>query len=287
MSKQTQGSIRAARAFIFAEAGSPRLRPLTEHLPTSLLPVGGIPLLDRQIQALLKSGVLDITVVGGYRAAQVEQACRFYSAVGFRFNPRFSRIEPKLNALRASGPLGKEPVLLICGSLVLDRPLLETVLNAEPNAVLHADRRPLGMYHLLPDTAQDLQEAGEEALANGGADRDLFEFVEAFLAGTKHSQVQPETPCARLRSMEDLARALKTHPVTPQMPATAARRKTPRPVAPPAVVLVDGGKGEDAPSPPRPGREVVPEPLSGPFEAPSGADEGEPLSHPLLKVFHR
>ena len=76
MSKPTQGSNKAVRAFIFAEAGSPRLRPLTEHLPTSLLPVGGIPLLDRQIQALLKCGVMDITVVGGYRAAQVEQACR-------------------------------------------------------------------------------------------------------------------------------------------------------------------------------------------------------------------
>jgi hypothetical protein len=273
MPKETQGSSTAVRAFIFAEAGSPRLRPLTEHLPTSLLPVGGIPLLDRQIQALLKCDVRDITVVGGYRAAQVEQACRFYSAVGFRFNPRFSRLEPRLNALRASGPLGKDSVLLICGSLFLDRPLLGPVLASKPNAVLVAERKPIGLYHLLPDTAQALQEAGEEALANGGAERDLFEFIEDFMDGMKHTRLQPECPWARLRSMEDLAQALKSHPVPPQMPAAARPkpgRGVPPPPSPPPLALLNGRK---APEPP------------GHLEGPGGEVEG--LSHPLLKVFPR
>lgn len=280
MSKASQDSNKAPRAFIFAEAGSPRLRPLTEHLPTSLLPVGGIPVLDRQIQALLKSGVMDITVVGGYRAAQVEQACRFYSAVGFRFNPRFSRIEPKLNALRASGPLGKEPVLLICGSLVLDRNLMNSVSTAKPNAAILADRKPLGLYHLLPDTAQALQEAGEEALTGGGADRDLFDFVEDFLAGAKHARVEYDAPCVRLRSMEDLARALKTHPASPGLPASARPKSTP-PAARPAIALVNGRDAVDA------APEPLPEPVAGPFEDPPGAEDGEPVSPPMLKVFHR
>ena len=110
MSKK--GTSKTTRTFIFARGGEPRGFALsTEHLPTSLVPVGGTPLLDRQIQALLHLGIEDITVVGGYRAAQVEQACRPYSAVAFRYNPRFSRSEPGLSALRACGPLGQDPVL--------------------------------------------------------------------------------------------------------------------------------------------------------------------------------
>ena len=211
MSKK--GTSKTIRAFIFAEGGDPRLRPLTDHLPTSLVPVGGTPLLDRQIQALLHLGITDITVVGGYRAAQVEQACRPYSAVAFRYNPRFSRSEPGLSALRACGPMGQDPVLFLRGDLLPGEEALRSVLEGTKSAHLVSKEIPVGLYRLTTSLAKSFHEAGEALLAEGDSDRELFAFLDEHVAREGSRQVSVTGAfCARLDSMEALARALKAHP---------------------------------------------------------------------------
>jgi choline kinase len=199
------------RALIFAEGGSSGLRPLTDHLPTGLVPVGGTPILDRQIQLLLRNNIQDIVVIGGYRAAQVEQACRFYEGVHFRYNPHFSREEPHLAALAAAGPVEGKSLLLIPGDLVFDEELLSALLKGKSNSTaINTRGKSIGLYRLASESARTVVEAGDQAMSAGGSTRDLFGFLETSL--TKVNEIPTrEFAWARVTTMEDLAKALKAH----------------------------------------------------------------------------
>lgn len=61
------------RAIIVATGRAPRLLPLTKDTPTSLLPVGGKPILARQAECLRAAGIDDIWVVAGPHTDQVEE----------------------------------------------------------------------------------------------------------------------------------------------------------------------------------------------------------------------
>jgi hypothetical protein len=199
------------RALIFAEGGSSGLRPLTDHLPTGLVPVGGTPILDRQIQLLLRNNIQDIVVIGGYRAAQVEQACRFYEGVHFRYNPHFSREEPHVAALAAAGPGEGKSLLLIPGDLVFDDELLAALVKGKASSTAVNGRgKSIGFYRLSSEVARTVVEASDQALSNGGGTRDLFGFLEASLNKVNGIPIE-NFPCARVTTMEDLAKALKTH----------------------------------------------------------------------------
>jgi histidinol-phosphate/aromatic aminotransferase/cobyric acid decarboxylase-like protein/choline kinase len=60
------------RAIILAAGLGRRMMPLTEHVHKTLLTVGGQPIIDRLICGLRESGIVRITIVTGYRAAELE-----------------------------------------------------------------------------------------------------------------------------------------------------------------------------------------------------------------------
>jgi len=198
-------------AVILAEGGNRQLRPLTEHLPTCLVPVGGTPILDHQVQALHREGIQHITVVGGFRGALVAQACRHYPGVIYGFNPDFCREAPAASALRAIHLLPKEPILLLRGDLLFDPAILQDVLRQPKEArVVDARGRGAGMARLSPGTALALV----EALGSGDISpaADLFEELEDRLVAGKTTRVEVgNRPWAQVESMTDLARALKAH----------------------------------------------------------------------------
>ena len=197
------------QAVVFAEGGSLRLRPLTEHLPTCLVPVGGTPILDQQLQALLRMGFRSITVVGGYRAIQVEQACRAYAGIRFCVNPRFSRGEPHRSSLLAAALDPEKDCLLVRGDLVFEDGLINDLL--EPDScdahVVGVSGRGLGIYRLTSVTLQCLLEAAGSVPA--GAQNELFPWIDSMIASASHAVPVGSRAWARVATMEDLARALK------------------------------------------------------------------------------
>jgi len=60
------------KAVVLAAGEGKRLRPLTADRPKCLVELGGRSLLERQVSVLRAAGISDITVVGGYRADQLE-----------------------------------------------------------------------------------------------------------------------------------------------------------------------------------------------------------------------
>ncbi len=62
------------RALILAAGRGERMRPLTDHTPKPLLPVGGKALIVWQIEALARAGVRELVVNLGWLGGQLEQA---------------------------------------------------------------------------------------------------------------------------------------------------------------------------------------------------------------------
>ncbi|MGH3469645.1 MAG: nucleotidyltransferase family protein, partial [Thermocrispum sp.] len=61
------------KAFLLAAGLGTRLRPLTDHRPKCLLPVGGRPMLDIWLDALAKAGVDEVLVNLHHHARQVQR----------------------------------------------------------------------------------------------------------------------------------------------------------------------------------------------------------------------
>jgi len=61
------------KAIILAAGVGSRLRPLTDDLPKCLLEVGGLTLIDRQVQTLARCGVTDVIAVVGYRSDRMRK----------------------------------------------------------------------------------------------------------------------------------------------------------------------------------------------------------------------
>ena len=62
------------KALILAAGLGTRLAPITNDRPKSLVPVNGTPILMKQIENLKKNGIMDITIVSGYKADVLEKA---------------------------------------------------------------------------------------------------------------------------------------------------------------------------------------------------------------------
>jgi MurNAc alpha-1-phosphate uridylyltransferase len=69
---------------IFAAGRGDRMRPLTDHTPKPLLPVGGKPLIVWQIERLAAAGVHDIVINHAWLGDRIEAALGDGSAWGVR-----------------------------------------------------------------------------------------------------------------------------------------------------------------------------------------------------------
>ncbi|CDL00644.1 conserved protein of unknown function [Magnetospirillum gryphiswaldense MSR-1 v2] len=62
-------------AVILAAGSGSRLRPYTDDRPKSMVELGGMSLIERQVSTLRAAGIEDITMVVGYRAEAFDQLC--------------------------------------------------------------------------------------------------------------------------------------------------------------------------------------------------------------------
>lgn len=75
-------------AIILAAGMGTRLRPLTNEIPKCLVPVNGVPMVERQIQFLHEVGIRDIVLVSGYKAEKLEYLQAKYH-VGIVYNEKY------------------------------------------------------------------------------------------------------------------------------------------------------------------------------------------------------
>jgi MurNAc alpha-1-phosphate uridylyltransferase len=107
---------------ILAAGRGERMRPLTDHTPKPLLPVGGKPLIFWHIERLAQAGINDIIINHAHLGAQIESAL----GEGLRFGVNI-HYSAEGNALETAGGiafalplLGQQPFAVINGDIWCD-----------------------------------------------------------------------------------------------------------------------------------------------------------------------
>jgi len=121
------------RTVILAAGEGTRLRPLTDHLPKTLVPLGGQPLLARQTAVLHRAGITDISIVAGYCAEALEG-----SGARLFHNPHYATTN-MVASLHCAKPLfdGTDDVVVAYGDIVYEPRVLARLLATDaPIAVV-------------------------------------------------------------------------------------------------------------------------------------------------------
>ena len=124
------------KAIILAAGVGSRLRPLTDSTPKCLVPVGGRPVLERQIAALQSAGVDRVTVVAGYRAPQVMEFCRqFGNVVSVVVNSAYDRTNNMVSLRLALRGREQESALICNGDVVFDPGIVQSMVERGDNLI--------------------------------------------------------------------------------------------------------------------------------------------------------
>ena len=117
---------------ILAAGVGSRLRPLTDDVPKCLVPVAGIPILQRQIEALYACSINRIIVVAGYKSNQVVNLCQNYpDIVEVLVKHSYSSTNNMYSFYMVAQNLGEASVLLCNGDVVFDRDIISSLLKSD------------------------------------------------------------------------------------------------------------------------------------------------------------
>ncbi|MDE1861891.1 MAG: nucleotidyltransferase family protein [Thaumarchaeota archaeon] len=149
------------KAVILSGGMGKRLKPLTDYLPKSLVPVDSVPIIEWQIRYFKKFGVDEIIVCAGYRA---EQIISFFEAKDFGVGLGFSVEREALGtggAIRhARRLIGQEDFFVINGDVITNLDLKRMAKNKNSMAVIPL-RTNFGVVHLKEGKVEKFEEKPE------------------------------------------------------------------------------------------------------------------------------
>jgi len=125
------------KALILASGTGRRLRPLTDHVPKSLIKIGDKTILDYQMESLTGHGVSKIIITTGpFEEKLISHVQGNYPAeVTFVNNPRYE-VTNYIYTLWLTKSLVDEDVILLHGDLLFDSILIGKLIEAEGNRAL-------------------------------------------------------------------------------------------------------------------------------------------------------
>jgi choline kinase len=149
------------RAVILAAGAGTRLKHLTKERPKCLVPLGGRPLLDHQLQALRGVGIDDIVIVVGFEAEQVRRHCG--TDVTYVVNQEWETTNSIFSFyLAAEWIQGPRTLLLNC-DILFDGRLLSRLVETETSviAVDSQAERLAGEMNVITDAENVVQAIGK------------------------------------------------------------------------------------------------------------------------------
>lgn len=153
------------RAMILAAGRGERMRPLTDHTPKSLLPVGGRPLIEWHLDKLARAGCREVVINHAWLGEQIE--ARLGGGERFGLSIRYSA---EGEALETAGGIAKAlPLLGDAPFLVVNA----DIFTAAEYAGLLARTPPLAegsLAHLVLVSNPEHHPRGDFALASGRVD---------------------------------------------------------------------------------------------------------------------
>lgn len=146
-------------AVILAAGIASRLRPLTDALPKSLLPVGGKPLLQRSLEALSHAGIDRCVIVTGYLREMIEDFVTTLHPpmdVEFIHNPAFAETNNNYSLWLTRPVVRGEDIVLLDADIVFHRNILTRLLSsAHTDALIIRTTGSLGHEEIKCDLDND------------------------------------------------------------------------------------------------------------------------------------
>lgn len=144
-------------AIILAAGVGSRLRPLTDHLPKCLVPLGDETLLGRMVRLLAAHGATELVVATGYRDAQVRAALADGPLPArFAHCPDHATTQNVVSLHRALALVGPgRDVVKLDGDVALDGGLLARLCAADHDAAALVDGDALPPAEAMKVTARD------------------------------------------------------------------------------------------------------------------------------------
>ncbi len=121
------------RAVILTAGEGTRMRPLTLTRPKTMLPVGGKPLLEYNVEALKDAGIKNITMVVGYQKESVQKHFKDGSDLGVKIN--YVTQEERLGTAHAIGQVADtmekddDAIIVTNGDILLGNKLIKSLIN--------------------------------------------------------------------------------------------------------------------------------------------------------------
>jgi len=147
------------QAVILAGGKGTRLKPITDYVPKSLVPLNNIPIIEWQIRYLKKFGVRDFVICSGYKTDQLENYLAHKQNFGCKI--KYSTEKKPLG----TGGAIKNAAKLIRGKsfLVLNGDVITTIdvrkLFKKPNSIALVElRTKFGTVDLSGDVIVDFRE---------------------------------------------------------------------------------------------------------------------------------
>jgi N-acetyl-alpha-D-muramate 1-phosphate uridylyltransferase len=154
------------RAMILAAGRGERMRPLTDHTPKSLLPVGGKPLIEWHLDKLAGAGCRDVVINHAWLGEQIE--ARIGDGTRFGLSVRYSAegeaLETAGGVAKALALLGEAPFLVVnadiftsvdYAALLTRRPALAESTLAHLVLVSNPEHNPRGDFSLVSGRVGD------------------------------------------------------------------------------------------------------------------------------------
>ena len=186
------------RAVILTAGEGTRMRPLTLTRPKTMLPVGGKPLLEYNVEALRDAGIKNITMIVGYQKEAVMEHFKDGESLGV--NITYVIQEERLGTAHAIGQVAnlagnnKDAIIVTNGDIILENELIKSLMDkyhqshAQSILVLTEVEDPsaFGVVELEGDCIRDIVEKpnpGEAPsnLINAGIylfDPSIFQAIE-------------------------------------------------------------------------------------------------------------
>ena len=107
------------KAMILAAGRGERMRPLTDHTPKPLLPVGGKPLIVWHLERLAKTGFKEVVINHAHLGEQIEEVLGDGSVWGLtiQYSPETIALETAGGIANALPLLGEAPFLVVNGDV--------------------------------------------------------------------------------------------------------------------------------------------------------------------------
>jgi len=133
------------KAIILAAGRGKRLYPYTKYIPKCLLDIGGVTILEHQINSIRDCGINEVVIVIGFGFDKVENFLRNYDGLGLKiktlYNPFYQTTNSLISLWIARGEMDRD-IVVMNGDDVFEIDVLDSALNMmEEKICLPAKKR--------------------------------------------------------------------------------------------------------------------------------------------------